>query len=301
MTAIAVDLSAPFAVSWKDVVYARPDGMELLARIYEPVDGPAGPRPVVVDVHGGAWASQDRTLGAYYDNALAACGMLVVAIDFRDGRQGRHPISSADVLAAIRWVRVNAGSLGADPARVALVGSSSGGHLVLHAAIQPSAAELAGVPIETPEGVRPADEVDASADFVAALWPPVDPRARYLYARQAIGQPVPAGQRFSPENLVRSTEAYFGDESAMASASIADVIEGGRFTRLPRLWVVCAGEDLNVPRSMLDRLVGVYQAAGGAVECTVYPGQVHGFGHVASAATDQFLADLRTRLAAAFG
>jgi acetyl esterase/lipase len=209
-------------------------------------------------------------------------------------------MASADVLAAVRWVRANADALGADGGRIALVGSSSGGHLALHAAIQPGAAELGGVPIDTPSGTRPAEEVDASACFVAALWPPVDPRARYVYARAAIGRPVPTGQRFSPENLVRSTEAYFGDEPTMAAASISDMIEAGTFGRLPRLWVVCAGEDLNVPRNMLERLIGSYQTAGGEAECTVYPGQVHGFGHVPGAAGDQFVADLRVRLAEAF-
>jgi acetyl esterase/lipase len=299
VSATDLDMTAPFAVHWKDVVFARPEGMELQARLYEPVEGPVGPRPVVVDVHGGAWNSQSRKLGEHYDAALAACGLLVVAIDFRDGRNGRHPVASADVLASVRWVRANEEGLSADASRVALIGSSSGGHLALHAAVQPQAAELKGVPIDTPSGTRLADEVDASVSFVGAFWPPVDPLARYLYAREAIGRPVPEGQRFAPENLVRSTEAYFGDEETMAAASVADMVEAGSFGRLPPLWVVCAGEDLNVPRSMLDRLVRIYRAAGGEADCTVYEGQVHGFGHAAGAATDQFIGDLRARLQSA--
>ena len=85
------------------------------------------------------------------------------------------------------------------------MGSSSGGHLALLAA-------LTGV----------------SVPFVAAFWPPVDPLARYRYARERIGQPVPDGQSFDGARLVASTEAYFPDEAAMAEASISTVVREGR-------------------------------------------------------------------------
>ena len=45
------------------------------------------------------------------------------------------------------------------------------------------------------------------------------------------------------------------------------------------MWLVQAGEDLNVPEEMLDDLVEAYHSAGGRLERTVYPGEVHGFGH----------------------
>jgi acetyl esterase/lipase len=35
---------------------------------------------VLVDVHGGAWAYLDRNFDAYFDRALAACGVVVVAL-----------------------------------------------------------------------------------------------------------------------------------------------------------------------------------------------------------------------------
>jgi acetyl esterase/lipase len=250
---------------------------ELLARVYEPPADAGSARAVVVDVHGGAWASQDRTLGVRYCRAAAAAGFVVAAIDFRDGRVARHPAAADDVRASVDWARSQAAGWGVDADRVALVGSSSGGHLALQAA-------LAGAPV----------------GFVGAFWPPVDPLARYRYARSRVGQPVPEGQRFDAPNLVRSTEAYFGDEETMAEASIAAIVRSGRAQHLPAVWLVQAGEDLNVPATMIDDLVDAYRGAGGELELTVYPGEVHGFGHGRHEAARRFQDDLVARLQEVF-
>jgi len=264
----------PDAVEVTDVAWHA----DLLARIYSP---PAAARgegtgAAVVDVHGGAWASQDRTLGVRYCVAAARAGFTVVSIDFRDGRTAQHPSASEDVAAAVGWVRARAGDWDVDPERVALMGSSSGGHLALLAA-------LTGVPVP----------------FVAAFWPPVDPHGRYRYAREQVGLPVPEGQSFDADRLVRSTESYFPTEAAMAEASISAVVSQGRAAHLPAVWLVHAGDDLNVPRPMIDELVATYRAAGGELELTEYPGEVHGFGHGRSAGAERFRGDLVERLAKA--
>ncbi len=260
-------------VKWHDTAWRD----ELLARVYEP---PAAARAqrngaAVVDVHGGAWSSRNRTLGEVYGQAVAAAGFVVVAMDFRDGRNARHPAAVEDIAEAVQWVQKKA-DLGVDPDRVALMGSSSGGHLALHTA-------LTGV--EVP--------------FVGAFWPPVDPLARYRYAKAKIGQPVPEGQNFDAIGLVGSTEAYFVDETTMGEASISNVLRAGRARHLPSVWLVHAGEDLNVPRPMIDELVAEYARAGGQLELTVYPGEVHGFGHGTHDGALRFQATLVDKLAAA--
>lgn len=262
-------------IAWRDVRWSDAHG--LAARIYEPTAGAAN-GAVVLDVHGGAWASQDRTLGERYAEALAGAGFCVVAIDFRDGRAARHPTGSHDVADAVGWVRDRAAALGVDGDRLALVGSSSGGQVALYAAL--TAVEVA---------------------FVAALWPPVDPLARYRYATAALGRPVPDGQRFDAERLMRSTEAYFGDEATMAEASIAELVRRGRARSLPPLWLARAGADLNVPAELVDDLAAAYAAAGGRVELTDYPGEVHGFGHARHDGARRFQRDLIDRIGAALG
>src|SRR5262245_11925260 len=54
-------------------------GRMLIARIYKPSG--AGPFPTVLDLHGGAWNAKDRHAEEPMDRALAASGVLVVAID----------------------------------------------------------------------------------------------------------------------------------------------------------------------------------------------------------------------------
>src|SRR5262245_23648350 len=114
---VTFDPAAPHAVDAEDVEYARPSGTPLLARIYRP-RGASGPLAALVDVHGGAWSFFDRTVDFYFNTALAACGLVVAAIDFR---QGAHGNSAAvdDILTAIRFLRSNAARLDVDPARVA--------------------------------------------------------------------------------------------------------------------------------------------------------------------------------------
>jgi acetyl esterase/lipase len=260
---------------WTDTVWRPVDGLR--ARIYRP----AGDPPVwavgaaVVDVHGGAWASRDLTLGHTYNLTLAAAGLTVVAVDFRDGRQARHPAAVDDVADAVRWVQEGAG-LDVDPERLALTGSSSGGHLALHAALT--------------------HLDDTPPALVAALWPPVDPLGRYRYARSMVGRPVPPGNRLDAAGLVASTEAYFGDEAAMERASIAGVVRSGRARHLPPVWLAEAGADLNVPAALLDDLVLAYRDAGGTIERTVYPDEIHGFGHGPHPGAERFRADLTERL-----
>lgn len=262
-------------VTWVDRVWRESDGLQ--ARIYTPPADAAATRngAVMVDVHGGAWASRNRTLGEVYNTAVAEAGFVTVAVDFRDGRNARHPAAVDDIAEAVGWVRTAAG-LDIDPARLALCGSSSGGHLALHTALT---------------------EVDVA--FVGAFWPPVDPLVRYQYAQKMIGQPVPEGNRLDAPNLVASTEAYYGDEATMADASISAIVRSGRARHLPPVWLVNASEDLNVPRVMIDELVAAYAEAGGALELTEYEGEIHGFGHGEHPGARRFQADLVTRLAAA--
>ena len=264
--------------TWSDVVWRTSDGQR--ARVWRPPPAVArAGAPVVVDVHGGAWCSRDRTLGEAYHRAVAEAGLTVVAVDFRDGRQARHPAAVEDVAEAVEWAVGPGAGLDVDRRRVALTGNSSGGHLALHAALT----DLA-------------DHLDVA--LVAALWAPVDPLARYRYARSMVGRPVPEGNRLNAEGLIGSTEAYFGDTDAMGRASIAEIVRAGRARRRPPVWLVEAGEDLNVPASLLDELVDAYRAAGGTIERTRYDGEIHGFGTGPGPGAERFRADLVARLLA---
>ena len=272
-----------------DVAFAAPGGSRLLARLYRPAG--AGPHPAVVEVHGGSWAALDRSVGRLYCEALAEAGFVVASVDFRQGASSHHPAGSADVTAAVRWLRSTGQGIDVDPDRIALVGSSSGGHLALLAATRPDAAEHLGVPLVVGDRVVEDRATSAAVRCVAALWPPVDPLARLRYAR-AEAAAGSGDERFRPEVLVANTEAYFVTEEAMAEASVARRLRQGEVTHLPPAWVAYPELDRNVPPALVDDLVEAWRGAGGSIDVTTYPGEHHAFGHRPGPSTARFVADL---------
>lgn len=289
---VSFDPSAPYDVEEMDMPFARPQGKELLARVYRPRGEPAAPLAALVDVHGGAWARNDRTSGALHGRGLAACGLVVVALDFRQAPDHKHPAASADVAAGLRYVRAHAARLGVDPKRVGLIGSSSGGQLALLAAVKPGAPEHGGTPIVLPDGSLDESPGDDSVLFVLALYPVADPLARYRYALSREHEtPPPSG--FDAKRLIASHRGYFADEAAMADASVTRIVSAGQARALPPAWVAQPELDDNVPAEITEGLVRAYQQAGGRIERAHFPGARHGFTQQASADTDKCIALMR--------
>ena len=133
----------------RDLVYGEAGGETLKLDICTP-DG-AGPFPVVILVHGGGWGSGDKdgAAGSGADitpwfGALTDAGIAWVSINYRLAPAYRWPAPLEDTRAAVTWVRAHIAEHGGDPARLALMGHSAGGHLALMAAM-PEAGEAAPV------------------------------------------------------------------------------------------------------------------------------------------------------------
>ena len=91
------------------------------------------PPPLVVWIHGGGWKSGNKKTGHFPNRipALVKTGRYAGAtIGYRLSGEANWPAQIYDCKAAIRWLRANAGKFGYDPTRIALWGSSAGGHLV---------------------------------------------------------------------------------------------------------------------------------------------------------------------------
>lgn len=109
-------------------------------RVYRPrPDGDDARRPCLVWLHGGAWIAGDLDMPEAHETARGVAGRagaVVVSVDYRlCGADVHFPAPLDDVVAAYRWVRDNAGSLGVDPGRVALGGASAGGNLAAGASL----------------------------------------------------------------------------------------------------------------------------------------------------------------------
>ena len=282
-------LRTPFArtnvsplIETKTLTYGRADGLDLLAEHYRAAQPDHRSGKAVVMVHGGAWTSNDRHSPEVLCRHLASSGFTVFSLDFRDGRNGKHPCAVQDVTAGVRYVRASAASLDIDPDRIGLIGSSSGGHLVLLAAIQPDVDAHRGTPINA---AADAESVTAQVCCVVALWPVSDPLFRYRYAL-----------RVGREELVAAHLRYYRDEAHMASASVQRALRAGEAQAVPPLLVVQPGEDANVPREMTLELVRTYQDAGGSLTYLFYPGLPHGFAYQDSPDTTRLAAEVRAFL-----
>ena len=90
-------------------------------------------RPLVIWIHGGGWKNGDKGSGHRPDRlpALVETGRFAGAtIAYRLSGEAKWPAQIHDCKAAIRWLRGNAEKYGIDPNRIAVWGSSAGGHLV---------------------------------------------------------------------------------------------------------------------------------------------------------------------------
>src|SRR5205809_3661388 len=146
-------------------------GRLLMARAYAPSG--SGPFPTVLDLHGGAWNAKDRHAEEPMDRALAASGLLVVAIDMTLAPEAPYPASVQDANYAVRWLKANAKKWNGDASRVGVYASSSGGHVAELLAMRPRDPRYNAIPL--PE----APKVDATIAYVAMRSPVSNPFARF--------------------------------------------------------------------------------------------------------------------------
>src|SRR5260221_4541333 len=121
---VAYDPAATFDLAVSEVMYRRTAaGRALMARIYRPLG--AGPFPTVLDLHGGAWNAKNRLAEEPMDRALAASGLLVVAIDMTVAPEAPYPACVQDANYAVRWLKTKAATWNGDGSRIGVYGSLS--------------------------------------------------------------------------------------------------------------------------------------------------------------------------------
>lgn len=126
LPAYAADSRKP---TQEGLVYGEADGQKLTMDYYAP-KGP-GVHPVAIVIHGGGYRRGDSKSGseAYCADFLAPAGYAVFSINYRLAPKYPYPYMVLDVQRSIRYLRHNARTWDADPAKIALVGGSAGGFL----------------------------------------------------------------------------------------------------------------------------------------------------------------------------
>jgi len=242
----------------RDIVYQRNGDKVRLARLYQPAG--TGPFPAVLQVHGGAWNSKDRTDGQQTALELVANSIVVLSIEFRNAPEAPYPASLQDINYGIRWLKAHAREFGSSAERVGLYGTSSGGHQVLLTALRPDDPRYAALPLAE------APRMDARVAFVVSGWGVLYPLERYKLAKaQGLA------------SIVKNHDTFFGGEKTQIEATPALIIERGEKVTLPPAMVFQGTADEWTTVELAERFAADYRKAGGTIDLQLLPGERHTF------------------------
>ncbi len=122
-----------------DIEYARVGDHVLQLDLHLPKE--ANP-PLIVYVHGGAWRAGSKT-----DVPIAKLldqGFAIASVDYRLSTEAPFPAQVHDIKAAIRFLRAKSALFHINTQRIAIIGSSAGGHLAALVGVTNGNAELEG-------------------------------------------------------------------------------------------------------------------------------------------------------------
>jgi para-nitrobenzyl esterase len=146
---IAPQLPSRLNVAMGD--FSRPQSEDCLTLTIRTPAPDSRARPVIVWLHGGAWISGAGSLDWYDGSMLAREGDLVfVGVNYRLGALGwlHRPglvdcePGTADMIAALQWVREHIASFGGDPNNVTVMGQSAGATSIERLLTRPEARGL---------------------------------------------------------------------------------------------------------------------------------------------------------------
>lgn len=165
-------------------------------------------QPIVVYFHAGGWILGDLEHSDHLCRRMAnQMGAVVVNVDYRLAPECVFPAAFDDCLAATRWAREHAQSIGGDPNRIALAGESSGGGLAAAVAL-----ELSNSRDTAPDFLlllEPALDIRTSTESwhtLGTLFAPVREQMDWMWSLYAPEQPMRSDPRVSPSVAITIPE-----------------------------------------------------------------------------------------------
>ena len=245
----------------EDYDYVQHDGAALKLRLFKPAG--AGPFPLVIDLHGGAWNKGDLSKCQGRDEILAQSGLAVAALDFRHAEDG-YLACMADINYATRWCKAHAAELDIDPDHIGICGQSSGGHLAMLSGMRPWDERYCEIALDG------GPSVDASVKCVGMAWPVINPLSRYRHALRCRAGDGPSEW---VNDIPESHDKFWVTDENMIDGNPVLALENGEKVELPpAIWVQGkpdivhdyrdTGQDLNEP----ERFAKNYRDAGGEIE-----------------------------------
>lgn len=242
------------APAHKDVVYATVDGKALALDLYMPA-GVQQP-PLLVWVHGGRWqtGTKDDVPLQFVQNGIATA-----SVDFRQSTEARFPAQVHDIKAAIRFLRAQGSKYGYRVDRIAIGGSSSGGHLAAMVGVTNGHQELEGI---VGAHLKDSSSVQAILDYYGAS-----------NLTTILAQSTPFGLGVREPALARLLGAL--PDKATHLAELASPVRHVDRSD-PPLLLLHGDQDPQMPINQAHELEGAYEKAGLDVYFDVVHGGRHG-------------------------
>ncbi len=253
----AYDPAATLELKVSEVEFRRAaSGRMLMARIYQPHG--VGPFPTVLDLHGGAWNNKDRLANEPMDRAVAASGVLVVAIDMTLAPDAPYPASVQDANYGVRWLKSKAVEWNGEAMKLGVLGSSSGGHVAELLGMRPRDPRYNAIPLAA------GPPVEATVAYVATRSPISDTVARYQQA-----------EKLKREGMIKNNTTYFQPWETIVESNPQGILDRREAVTLPPLLIMQGALDDNVLPAFQDKFAASYRAAGGECELHVFEGCEH--------------------------
>jgi acetyl esterase len=259
---MATDGQGPYEVEIEEVEYLRHGEKPFFARVLRPRG--EGPFPAVIDAHGGAWCRGSTSSNDPINQEVARGGVVVAALEFRNPPDATYPGSVADVNYGVRWLKSEARRFDSEPGMVGSMGTSSGGHLVVLAALKPNDRRYASIPLAAGAAI------DARVPYVVTLWPVICPISRYLEYKKRL-KDDPDNEHLN--NIVRNHNTYWLNEDAMAEGSPNLALQRGDAIDTPNILYLQNPIDRMHPRANLDSFVDGYRKADGDLTLEFFDGE----------------------------
>jgi acetyl esterase/lipase len=255
----------------ENIEFAKVGDRSLQLDLYVPA-GAVKP-PLVVYVHGGGWRAGKR------DNIplgkLVWRGFAVASIDYRLSTEATFPAQAFDIKGAIRFLRAHAKEYGVDASRIAIAGSSAGGHLAALTGVTNGVKELEGT---VGGNLQASSDVQAIMDFFGASD-----------LESIMEQSTPTAQAMRGPALQLLLGGSPAEKPALAKlASPVTHVGAGD----PPLLIIHGDADPQMPYEQAQELQRAYEKAGLSVQFVTIPGGKHG--------GPEFYDETRTDLMAAF-
>ena len=231
-------------------------------------------RPAILHVHGGGYVLMDASISLGSLLGIAReLNCVIVTVDYSLAPEVRFPGSLEQNYAGLKWLSYNAGSLGVDPARIAVMGESAGGG---HAAMLAIAAR---------------DRGEVPIIFQALTYPMLDDRTG-----STSRPPLPDdAYTWSPQDNVFGWTALLGVPAGSPVVPTGSVpARVANLHGLPPTFIGVGSIDLFAGESIeyAHRLMNVAIP----VELVVVPGAFHGFNMFPTAIGKQYTATFMNSL-----